>query len=200
MVLNTRSTSNMERHQHTARQTKPTHTPSNTTNHDEHTSKRQPWQVTRSTPTSDTANKTHACAAPPPHPSAGSAANSSTSHSPDTTAWHGPPTTSHPSPKAATSTANADPHTEHATAPAETAPHPHQPSNTPPPAHGEPPKRLALNTIKLNRFRSPVIFDHQKYFHGVGGDSPGGDTGSRSEEHTSELQSRFDLVCRLLLE
>ena len=31
MVLTTRSTSNMERHQHTARQTKPTHTPSNTT-------------------------------------------------------------------------------------------------------------------------------------------------------------------------
>src|SRR5699024_12714131 len=37
---------------------------------------------------------------------------------------------------------------------------------------------------------------------------PGGGTGSpdawgdrkRSEEHTSELQSRFDLVCRLLLE
>src|SRR5207249_10069192 len=27
-----------------------------------------------------------------------------------------------------------------------------------------------------------------------------GDTGQRSEEHTSELQSRFDLVCRLLLE
>src|SRR5207249_7865246 len=25
-------------------------------------------------------------------------------------------------------------------------------------------------------------------------------TGKRSEEHTSELQSRFDLVCRLLLE
>src|SRR5207249_10375275 len=25
-------------------------------------------------------------------------------------------------------------------------------------------------------------------------------TGRRSEEHTSELQSRFDLVCRLLLE
>src|SRR5437868_9445966 len=35
-----------------------------------------------------------------------------------------------------------------------------------------------------------------------GGDSQGG-TGcyrERSEEHTSELQSRFDLVCRLLLE
>src|SRR5699024_12451714 len=26
------------------------------------------------------------------------------------------------------------------------------------------------------------------------------ETGKRSEEHTSELQSRFDLVCRLLLE
>src|SRR5699024_12378877 len=28
----------------------------------------------------------------------------------------------------------------------------------------------------------------------------GGQTCARSEEHTSELQSRFDLVCRLLLE
>src|SRR5699024_11456036 len=27
-----------------------------------------------------------------------------------------------------------------------------------------------------------------------------GELGNRSEEHTSELQSRFDLVCRLLLE
>src|SRR5438067_8026388 len=32
----------------------------------------------------------------------------------------------------------------------------------------------------------------------AGVDSSGG--GNRSEEHTSELQSRFDLVCRLLLE
>src|SRR5207249_10468151 len=31
-----------------------------------------------------------------------------------------------------------------------------------------------------------------------GRDQPGG--AERSEEHTSELQSRFDLVCRLLLE
>src|SRR5207249_10272166 len=30
--------------------------------------------------------------------------------------------------------------------------------------------------------------------------SRGGSISSRSEEHTSELQSRFDLVCRLLLE
>src|SRR5699024_12078137 len=29
---------------------------------------------------------------------------------------------------------------------------------------------------------------------------PGATVGFRSEEHTSELQSRFDLVCRLLLE
>src|SRR5438067_9015393 len=33
-----------------------------------------------------------------------------------------------------------------------------------------------------------------------GGDLPRGRGSSRSEEHTSELQSRFDLVCRLLLE
>src|SRR2546422_7131902 len=30
--------------------------------------------------------------------------------------------------------------------------------------------------------------------------SPTGPTGTRSEEHTSELQSRLHLVCRLLLE
>src|SRR5699024_11888118 len=30
--------------------------------------------------------------------------------------------------------------------------------------------------------------------------NPGDATITRSEEHTSELQSRFDLVCRLLLE
>src|SRR5215510_16167863 len=30
--------------------------------------------------------------------------------------------------------------------------------------------------------------------------SPGGSSGERSEEHTSELQSRGHLVCRLLLE
>src|SRR5699024_12278835 len=31
-------------------------------------------------------------------------------------------------------------------------------------------------------------------------DAPASSTRERSEEHTSELQSRFDLVCRLLLE
>src|SRR5207249_5171507 len=33
-----------------------------------------------------------------------------------------------------------------------------------------------------------------------GGDDHAPDQLTRSEEHTSELQSRFDLVCRLLLE
>src|SRR5699024_11605147 len=31
-------------------------------------------------------------------------------------------------------------------------------------------------------------------------DSENNQSGNRSEEHTSELQSRFDIVCRLLLE
>src|SRR5437868_13485289 len=35
---------------------------------------------------------------------------------------------------------------------------------------------------------------------GAGGDRRGLGRRRRSEEHTSELQSRFDLVCRLLLE
>src|SRR3989442_4301312 len=35
---------------------------------------------------------------------------------------------------------------------------------------------------------------------GDGGELPHGATGCRSEEHTSELQSRPHLVCRLLLE
>src|SRR5437660_9191661 len=36
--------------------------------------------------------------------------------------------------------------------------------------------------------------------HMDAGRFPGGDFGMRSEEHTSELQSRGHLVCRLLLE
>src|SRR5207249_9347409 len=35
-----------------------------------------------------------------------------------------------------------------------------------------------------------ILFQHPEYLH----------RDHRSEEHTSELQSRFDLVCRLLLE
>src|SRR5207249_6333598 len=36
--------------------------------------------------------------------------------------------------------------------------------------------------------------------HGPGGGADAASACRRSEEHTSELQSRFDLVCRLLLE
>src|SRR5690349_24183819 len=47
-------------------------------------------------------------------------------------------------------------------------------------------------------FRSSPVSDDR------GGERPGGgrraQPGARSEEHTSELQSRRDLVCRLLLE
>src|SRR5699024_11590966 len=39
--------------------------------------------------------------------------------------------------------------------------------------------------------RSPILFTSSIYISSVE---------IRSEEHTSELQSRFDLVCRLLLE
>src|SRR2546421_9544791 len=42
-----------------------------------------------------------------------------------------------------------------------------------------------------------TIDGHHLYMNS---DRPGGCGGSRSEEHTSELQSRSDLVCRLLLE
>src|SRR5207249_11162809 len=51
----------------------------------------------------------------------------------------------------------------------------------------------ALCTVRLTRRLVPELrhrgLDHVAAFFGV-----------RSEEHTSELQSRFDLVCRLLLE
>src|SRR5437868_11312061 len=40
----------------------------------------------------------------------------------------------------------------------------------------------------------------QRYYTATAGRFWTPDPGRRSEEHTSELQSRFDLVCRLLLE
>src|SRR6266511_4624965 len=45
-------------------------------------------------------------------------------------------------------------------------------------------------------FRSPAWTDHLQSADQLAGASPRG----RSEEHTSELQSRENLVCRLLLE
>src|SRR5437868_12032204 len=49
-----------------------------------------------------------------------------------------------------------------------------------------------------NQDRKP--FDENLAPNFVGVDSGGMNDKTRSEEHTSELQSRFDLVCRLLLE
>src|SRR5699024_7367879 len=57
------------------------------------------------------------------------------------------------------------------------------------------PEQLVVNDIvyELNR--------HGKWFvNNHGTVMGGGGTPDRSEEHTSELQSRFELVCRLLLE
>src|SRR5699024_12534626 len=54
----------------------------------------------------------------------------------------------------------------------------------------------------LERILIPTGLHHFIYSPFVFGPAvtPDGITKMRSEEHTSELQSRFDLVCRLLLE
>src|SRR5699024_12080235 len=49
-------------------------------------------------------------------------------------------------------------------------------------------------------WRSSVSRDRAGAKPGARGSFPGARHIYRSEEHTSELQSRFDLVCRLLLE
>src|SRR5689334_24924223 len=56
----------------------------------------------------------------------------------------------------------------------------------------------AVSQLELTRWVSYKL-------RGSGGaagvlENPGGSSGARSEEHTSELQSQFHLVCRLLLE
>src|SRR5437868_11476044 len=62
-----------------------------------------------------------------------------------------------------------------------------------PPAQGDQPDpRAAGRARKAACEREPGAVHH--HAGGVRGSD------SRSEEHTSELQSRFDLVCRLLLE
>src|SRR5699024_11583485 len=70
------------------------------------------------------------------------------------------------------------------------------------PSHAGRPRVPACRTT---RQRSSVILSSGFFVGGAGGGnrtppfSRGGDE-RRSEEHTSELQSRVDLVCRLLLE
>src|SRR5207249_9140330 len=49
-------------------------------------------------------------------------------------------------------------------------------------------------TVKIDEFPIPTAASSPRSI------TVGADGNLRSEEHTSELQSRFDLVCRLLLE
>src|SRR5207249_5148006 len=84
-------------------------------------------------------------------------------------------------------------------------------------SHAQPlPNRVvaALASCSLNFAKSPNVFLMASASVPVGSPPPlpggamivqnsektFGDFAKRSEEHTSELQSRFDLVCRLLLE
>src|SRR5437868_12683477 len=53
---------------------------------------------------------------------------------------------------------------------------------------------LPISCAEKDR-RTECVDDGQPQRRPVGAENP-----ARSEEHTSELQSRFDLVCRLLLE
>src|SRR5207249_6573981 len=57
-----------------------------------------------------------------------------------------------------------------------------------------------LPLVKLPGLRSAADHGEHEECRQQGGGSPAHRVLPRSEEHTSELQSRFDLVCRLLLE
>src|SRR6266849_6742331 len=59
----------------------------------------------------------------------------------------------------------------------------------------------ATTEIYTLSLHDALPISHRRH-HGAGGDVDAGEwlDGQRSEEHTSELQSRVDLVCRLLLE
>src|SRR5690606_40704504 len=58
-----------------------------------------------------------------------------------------------------------------------------------------PPLSFHLSLPLLNRFHGPALL-----FHGPGAVPGALELAARSEEQTSELQSRENLVCRLLLE
>src|SRR5690606_41730375 len=57
--------------------------------------------------------------------------------------------------------------------------------------------RFGYGSIQSHFDLTPDLFTLSKI---IGGGLPLGAYGGRSEEHTSELQSRENLVCRLLLE
>src|SRR5699024_12568860 len=57
-----------------------------------------------------------------------------------------------------------------------------------------------LITIHIQHSNNRDVLCMQPYFHTLQQGIACSYNDQRSEEHTSELQSRFDLVCRLLLE
>src|SRR5437867_8215786 len=58
----------------------------------------------------------------------------------------------------------------------------------------------SMKYFLLGAFSSGILLYGMSLLYGLSGSTrPAGNT-SRSEEHTSELQSPYDLVCRLLLE
>src|SRR5690606_40814438 len=61
-------------------------------------------------------------------------------------------------------------------------------------------KRTALIIISLSAFMKMPLRIKRSYLFHLFFCNPSWKTPSRSEEHTSELQSRENLVCRLLLE
>src|SRR5207249_7084907 len=63
-------------------------------------------------------------------------------------------------------------------------------------------REQALADLRTGRYRAVWVLPHGLSAAGPAPAFIGDNTDrfSRSEEHTSELQSRFDLVCRLLLE
>src|SRR5690625_5381593 len=64
----------------------------------------------------------------------------------------------------------------------------------------EPEKRLLINTEEFKRYIDPGYINAYSLLHSKGLYEGQREQTSRSEEHTSELQSRGHLVCRLRLE
>src|SRR5699024_2058134 len=73
----------------------------------------------------------------------------------------------------------------------------HRAEHQPPPGPGSETVRPPGRGERRRRLRDPCLGNHRSTKTCGGG--PGWSLG-RSEEHTSELQSRFELVCRLLLQ
>src|SRR5699024_12856917 len=66
-----------------------------------------------------------------------------------------------------------------------------------------PPRNVRLRDVEGRPLTPPAADDRASETHREGGERLQkvlARAGFRSEEHTSELQSRFDIVCRLLLE